>query len=62
MVPKSNSSAVTQSSREIYAKSEWLLGKVDVLSNNISTEEKEWSQVIYQVGLETTHTGHAAYN
>ncbi|XP_067406033.1 5-hydroxytryptamine receptor 3A-like [Emydura macquarii macquarii] len=52
VVPKSNSSAVTQSSREIYAKSEWLLGKVDVLSNNISTEEKEWSQVIYQITIQ----------
>ncbi|XP_065272399.1 5-hydroxytryptamine receptor 3A-like [Emys orbicularis] len=51
VVPKSNSSAVTQASQENYAKSEWLLGKVDVLSNNVSTEEKEWSQVTYQITI-----------
>ncbi|XP_074929742.1 5-hydroxytryptamine receptor 3A-like [Chelonoidis abingdonii] len=51
VVPKSNSSAVTQASQENYAKSEWLLGKVDVLSNNISIEEKEWSQVTYQITI-----------
>ncbi|KAG6936173.1 5-hydroxytryptamine receptor 3A [Chelydra serpentina] len=51
VVPNSNSSVVTQSSQANYAKSKWLLGKVDVLSNNISAEEKEWSQVTYQITI-----------
>ncbi|XP_074865227.1 5-hydroxytryptamine receptor 3A-like [Carettochelys insculpta] len=52
LVPKSNSSAVTQASRENYAKSEWLLGQVDVLSYNVSAEEEDWSQVTYQITIQ----------